>query len=170
MADDIILKDIGWKMPDGVKVDDVYTIGDDPKPYKVVDKVVAVIKSEFTNDTPEDVERGAIKYDGGKAPIYRGALAYFPRALAAVAEVSAFGASKYKWRGWENVPDGFNRYSDGLVRHLAEEGKGEVLDPDSGKLHAAHTAWNSLSRLELLLKEQENAAEVRNLDEGRTVL
>lgn len=113
---------------------------------------------EFTNDRPEDVGRGAIKYDGGKSPIYRGAVSYFPRAIGAVAEVSAFGASKYAWKGWESVPDGFERYSDAMVRHLAYEGQGEVLDPDSGLLHRAHAAWNALASLELLLKEMEENA------------
>ncbi len=110
---------------------------------------------EYTNDAPGDAAKGSIKYDAGKAPIFRGGLAYFPRAIAAVSEVSNFGASKYAWKGWENVPDGINRYSDAMVRHLAYEGKGEVLDPDSGLLHAAHCAWNSLARLELMLKEDE---------------
>lgn len=109
---------------------------------------------EYTNDSAEAVATGAIKYDGGKAPIFRGAVSYFPRAISAVAAVSAFGASKYAWKGWENVPDGFNRYSDAMVRHLAYEGEGEILDPDSGLLHAAHAAWNALARLELLIRER----------------
>ena len=29
-------------------------------------------------------------------------------------------------------------------------------DDDSGLLHAAHMAWNSLARLELLLREKKN--------------
>lgn len=111
---------------------------------------------EYTNDTAENVAKGAIKYDAGKAPVYRGAISYFPRAISAVAAVSAFGASKYAWKGWEGVPDGVNRYSDAMVRHLTYEGTGEVLDPDSGLLHAAHAAWNALARLELLIKEQEH--------------
>lgn len=110
---------------------------------------------EFTNDSAENVGKGAIKYDGGKSPIYRGALSYFPRAIGAVASVSAFGASKYAWKGWEGVPNGFERYSDALVRHLTYEGQGEVLDPDSRLLHAAHVCWNSNARLEILLKEIE---------------
>lgn len=110
---------------------------------------------EYTEDAAEDISKGAIKYDGGKAPVFRGLLDYFPRAVESVAAVSAFGASKYAWKGWEGVPDGYNRYSDALVRHLTYEGKGEVLDPDSGLLHASHAAWNALARLELLLKERE---------------
>ena len=113
---------------------------------------------EYTNDPVLLVESGAVKFDGGKSPIFRGAVSYFPRAISAVAAVSAFGASKYAWKGWERVPDGYNRYSDAMVRHLAYEGEGEVLDPDSGLLHAAHCAWNSLARLELLIRSREQSA------------
>lgn len=117
---------------------------------------MAIETKEYTNDAPEKVAAGNIKYDGGKSPVFRGAISYFPRAISAVAGISAFGASKYAWKGWEGVPDGFNRYSDAMVRHLTYEGQGEVLDPDSGLLHAAHAAWNALARLELLMKERED--------------
>lgn len=110
---------------------------------------------EFTNDSVDKVAGGAIKYDGGKSPIYRGGLSYFPRAISAVSAVSAFGASKYAWDGWRSVSDGYNRYSDALVRHLGYEAEGEDLDNDSGLLHAAHAAWNALARLELLLSKTE---------------
>jgi len=111
---------------------------------------------EFSNDSKEKIETGGTKYDGGKSPIYRGALSYFPRAISAIAEVSAFGASKYAWNGWREVDDGFNRYSDALVRHLTYEGQGQLLDDDSGLLHAAHIAWNACARYELLLKQLED--------------
>lgn len=123
---------------------------------EIAEKMVSNNKKEFTNDAQEKVGTGAIKYDGGKSPVFRGAIDYFPRAISAVAEVSAFGASKYAWKGWEGVSDGYNRYSDAMVRHLIYEGEGEVLDPDSGLLHAAHTAWNALARLELLIRERSN--------------
>jgi len=112
--------------------------------------------SEYTNDEEAKIGAGAIKYDGGKAPVFRGFLAYFPRAAKAVAGVSAFGASKYAWKGWEGVDDGINRYSDAMVRHLTYEGQGEDVDPDSGLLHAAHVAWGALARLELILRDQED--------------
>lgn len=99
-------------------------------------------------------EPGA-KLDNGKAPVFRGAVGYFPRALREVSKVSSFGASKYTWMGWLNVPDGINRYSDAMVRHLLSESEGEDCDADSGLAHAAHCAWNSLARLELMLKEKE---------------
>lgn len=97
-------------------------------------------------------EPGA-KMDAGKPCVYQGAIGYFPLAIDAVAEVSTFGATKYAWRGWETVPDGFNRYSNAMGRHLLKEGSGEQNDPDSGLLHAAHTAWNALARLELMLRK-----------------
>lgn len=100
-------------------------------------------------------EPGA-KLDAGKPCLYRGLIDYFPRAIEQVATISTFGASKYAWKGWETVPDGFARYSDAMVRHLAKEGKGERIDPDSGLLHAAHTAWGALARLELLLRDIED--------------
>lgn len=99
-------------------------------------------------------EPGA-KLDAGKPCAYRGAIDYFPRAINAVAAVSTFGASKYAWKGWETVPEGIERYSDALVRHLLAEGTGELQDSDSGLLHAAHGAWNALARLELLLRKNE---------------
>lgn len=95
------------------------------------------------------------KLDAGKAPIHRGLLSYFPRACAAVARVSQYGAKKYTWRGWETVPDGVQRYSDAGARHVMAEALGERYDPDSGELHQAHVAWNALAVLELKLKEKE---------------
>lgn len=120
------------------------------------DITMTTYKGEQTNDSEDKIGKGAIKFDAGKAPINRGALSYFPRAIELVASVSAFGASKYAWKGWEGVDDGVNRYTDAMVRHLISEGKGEVLDSDSGLLHAGHSAWNALARLELMLREEES--------------
>lgn len=117
---------------------------------------VGVATEEFTTDSPELISKGAIKYDGGKVCLYRGLIDYFPRAITAVAEISTFGASKYAWKGWEGVEDGVARYSDAMVRHLAKEATGEMVDPDSGLLHASHAAWGALARLELMLRENEN--------------
>ena len=103
-------------------------------------------------------ELGA-KLDAGKPSVWRGLFNYFPRACNAVAVVSTKGAQKYAWKGWETVPDGINRYGDALARHLLAEGRGEVIDPDTDCLHAAHSAWNALARLELMLREVESQLE-----------
>lgn len=99
-------------------------------------------------------EPGA-KLDAGKAPIRRGLLEYFPRACVAVAHVSASGAQKYAWNGWESVPDGAARYGDAEARHIVKAAIEGPVDRDYGHLHAAHEAWNALARLELILREQE---------------
>lgn len=99
-------------------------------------------------------EPGA-KLDAGKSPLLRGCLQYFPRALAAVAQVSEVGANKYTWNGWEKVPDGINRYGNALARHLAAEAVDGPIDRETECLHAAQVAWNSLARLELILKEKD---------------
>lgn len=118
------------------------------------DRTSSMSAKEFSTDAAEAVAAGNTKYDGGKSPVFRGAISYFPRAISAVAAVSAFGVSKYAWKGWEQVDDGLNRYSDALARHLLYESMGEDVDPDSNLLHASHTAWNALARLELILKER----------------
>lgn len=99
-------------------------------------------------------ELGA-KMDAGKAPIRRGLLEYFPRACIAVAQVSASGAEKYAWNGWETVPDGVARYGDAEARHICKAAIEGAIDRDYGHLHAAHEAWNALARLELILREGE---------------
>lgn len=106
------------------------------------------------------------KFDAGKAPIVQGCIHYFPTALAAVAQVSAYGAKKYDVsfsdKNWQRLDNAFNRYTDGLGRHLALEGV-SAHDDESQLLHAAHAAWNALARLELLLGE---GASLVNPDAG----
>jgi hypothetical protein len=97
-------------------------------------------------------EMGA-KLDAHK--IKAGVLGDFGRALEAVAQVGTFGITKYARGSWQHVPDGVERYSDALWRHLLQESY-EELDQDSNLLHAAHTCWNCLAKLELILREKEN--------------
>jgi hypothetical protein len=93
------------------------------------------------------------KLDMGKTPIFQGLLDYFPLACLAVADVSAQGAAKYSWKGWESVPDGIKRYSDALVRHIVYETIDGAFDKD-GFRHAAQIAWNALAVLELKLRNE----------------
>lgn len=98
----------------------------------------------------------ARKDDGGKLPIMQGALARFPRAIAAVAEISQFGAKKYgTYDGWETAENAFTRYRDALHRHEIARLRGERVDPESGLMHLAHFAWGALATLELALREEE---------------
>lgn len=91
------------------------------------------------------------KLDGAK-PRPALVLGGFSLALEAVTEVGTFGARKYCDNGWVSVPDGQNRYTDALLRHLLSEAAGERIDCDSSLWHDAHAAWNALARLELRLR------------------
>lgn len=103
-----------------------------------------------TREIPQH-EPGA-KLDVGKNRL--GLVLYgFARALEAVGRVGTFGADKYSPDGWVSVPDGVNRYTDALYRHLLAEAR-EDLDDESGLLHAAHAAWNALARLDLMLRDK----------------
>ena len=107
-----------------------------------------------TDPTGKKAHDPGSKLDAGKV---RAGLVIsgFSRALKEVSAVGTFGANKYTPNGWKKVPDGIERYTDALYRHLLTEGTGEALDPDSNLLHAAHTAWNALARLELMLADKE---------------
>ena len=100
-------------------------------------------------------EPGA-KLDEGK--LLAGVLSDFSLALTAVAEIGTFGAKKYSRGGWQEVPDGILRYYDAEWRHLLAE-RHEPIDKDSGLLHAAHKAWNSLARLELILRKEKERSD-----------
>lgn len=123
------------------------------------------MKEKITNIEKDPLGKEAktpgAKLDMGKAPVFRGAFQYFPRALKAISEVSQIGAQKYSWKGWESVPGGIERYGDALGRHiLAEEIEGEmdleILENYGVEiLHASQQAWNALARLELILKQKE---------------
>jgi hypothetical protein len=96
-------------------------------------------------------EPGA-KLDKGKPDA--SLLLMFGKALRAVSEVGTYGAVKYTRGGWQTVPDGENRYTAALLRHLYAEHY-EEFDEDLPVLHAAQVAWNALARLELILRRKE---------------
>lgn len=94
------------------------------------------------------------KLDAGKNRVSL-VLGGFARALEAVCRVGTFGANKYTANGWMEVPNGIERYTDAMNRHQLKEWQGELNDPDSDLMHAAHLAWNALARLDLILRAKE---------------
>ena len=42
-----------------------------------------------------------------------------------------------------------------MLRHLCEVEKGNIVDSDTGCLHAAQVAWNALAMLHFKMKELE---------------
>lgn len=96
------------------------------------------------------------KLDAGKNRLHL-IMHGFARALWEVGRVGTYGAGKYTDNGWAEVPDGINRYTDAMQRHeLKEVIEGEI-DAESQMYHAAQVAWNSLARLELMLRDKEKA-------------
>ena len=94
------------------------------------------------------------KLDAGK--IRAGlVLGGFARALREVSAVGTYGANKYTPNGWIQVPNGVERYTDAMHRHLLSEASGEARDKDTEILHAAHAAWNALARLDLMIRKSE---------------
>lgn len=94
------------------------------------------------------------KFDKGKP--CAGVLLDFGLALLEVAKIGTFGIEKYARGSWSHIPDARIRYTDAMMRHLLIS-QYEEIDPDSKILHEAHMAWNTLARLELLLREQKEA-------------
>ena len=91
-----------------------------------------------------------------KAKPMAGVLLDFSRALQLVADVGTYGAKKYKRQGWVTLPEGSQRYTDALVRHLlAMDVDPDGLDKETGLPHLAHIAWNALAVLELQARRKE---------------
>ena len=115
---------------------------------------------------------GARKDDTGKPMVHSLALAYFPRALRAVTEVSEFGLEKYKAKpedkGFLKVDNPIRRYTDGLVRHLIDEVvDGPINEKDGGLHHDAQVAWNALARVEMRLIQEERIKGATEYAPGR---
>ena len=105
--------------------------------------------SEELDPYLKDPKTPGAKLDAGKNRLGL-VLGDFADALWDVGLVGTFGASKYTDHGWLHVPDGVERYTDAMLRHWLHEAQGELLDPQTRLLHAAHLAWNALARLQLM--------------------
>lgn len=91
------------------------------------------------------------KLDSGKPPLGQ-TFRQFSKALQEIGRLDQYGASKYSQTNWYHVPDGINRYTDAMFRHMMKHLEGELLD-DSGFYHLTHACWNMLAILELELRE-----------------
>jgi hypothetical protein len=84
-----------------------------------------------------------------KTPIYSGVIAYFPRALAAIARVSYDGSKQHhpdKPLHWDR--DKSTDHLDCAIRHIID-------GTDSGDAyHFAQAAWRLLAHTELVLEDE----------------
>jgi len=83
---------------------------------------------------PMDLSEAGIKYDGEKPDMDL----LPPLMELEVAKVLTFGAGKYSAENWRKVPNLKSRYRAAAKRHINAMRRGEVRDPESGLLHAAH--------------------------------
>ena len=101
-----------------------------------------------------DLHVPGAKDDKGKP--MAGLLLDFSRALQTVVDVGTYGAKKYTRTGWATVPEGSQRYTDAMMRHLlAMDVDPDGMDPETGLPHLAHIAWNALAVLELQARRKE---------------
>lgn len=90
----------------------------------------------MTNDTTaEQKTEPGKKFDAGKARMDLLA----PELLYGVADVLAFGATKYGARNWEAGMT-WGRCFAAAMRHLWAWWRGEKFDPETGLPHLAHAA------------------------------
>jgi hypothetical protein len=82
-----------------------------------------------------------MRHNAGKPPISL-ALSAYP-ALAGVARVLEFGASKYAKDNWKKSTD-LQVPMDSMLRHIGKYLDGEYLDEESGLPHIDHIACNAL--------------------------
>lgn len=101
------------------------------------------------------IQGTGLKYDTGKVRLsllMRG----MAKTLIGVARVLTFGAEKYEAHSWQTVPNGKERYTDALYRHLLAYESGEELDKESGLHHLHHALCNLLFITELTEREKNN--------------
>ena len=105
-----------------------------------------------------DQHQPGAKLDDGKNRLGL-VLSGFARALLEVGKVGTYGANKYTDNGWKSVPNAVERYTDAMYRHLLKEALDERFDKDTELLHAAHTAWNALARLDMIIRKSTKLVE-----------
>ena len=107
-------------------------------------KTIGAVLAELT--TPP--KPYGVKHDSGK-------LRYdlIPsKALAGIANVLTYGATKYGDRNWEQGID-FDRLYAAHQRHIESYRQGEVLDPESKLNHILHAITNLVMAYELSIRD-----------------
>lgn len=136
--------------------------GNEEHPYDIVREYQPEAASEIqsqTSDTslPED---DSLRAD---FPMFDGLLAYFPNALAAVAEISKYGSEKHN----PGEPMYWNRgkstnHLDKVIRHAVDAGKKDT----TGRRHSAYLAWRALANLQTEIEEQDGVPMSRGSKKG----
>ena len=101
-------------------------------------------------------------------PIYSGFIKYFPRAIAAVAELSRKGNDQHnpgKPLHWDRSKSGDEL--DAQCRHMLDMAlDGEDAADTDEVYHATKNAWRSLANLEKLLEKKADPLDEPDTDAG----
>jgi hypothetical protein len=99
-------------------------------------------------------------------PMARGALDYFPRALAGVAELSRIGNDQHNpGQPMHWAKDKSTDHADCIMRHLADRG---TIDTDKVR-HSIKVAWRALAQAEIeILAEEGDPEAIRQVKEFGT--
>lgn len=87
-----------------------------------------------------------------------------PTFLENVGSVLTEGAEEYGDYNWKECDDA-SKFVDAALRHLARIMSGELIDPDSGKPHAAHLACNAMFLHHMALRGSDLAEAKSEVDE-----
>lgn len=113
--------------------------------------------------TTDPKERKAI-------PIYSGFIAYFPDAIAAVAELSRKGNDQHnpgKPLHWDRSKSGDEM--DAMMRHIVDQAGGAEVDTDD-VLHATKAAWRAMANLQKICEARRRPVEPKKVaDDGGAV-
>lgn len=119
---------------------------------------VGRVRKLAAGDLPDFAHKGTLTADAQarkNAPMARGLLDYFPRALAAVAELSRVANEQHnpgEPLHWSKEKS--SDHADCLIRHLVDRGK---IDTDEQR-HSTKVAWRALANLEIELEAAEAPA------------
>ena len=117
-----------------------------------------------TTNTIKQLHLPGMKYDGGK-PNLSLVFGGFSKALVDVGQIGTFGARKYTPNGWKEVDNLTERYTSALLRHLFSTMANDKFDPETGRLHLSHVAWNALAILQHEL-DKFSVGEFSDYDKG----
>ena len=129
--------------------------------------IYETIKNEKPLETTENVQQlhlPGMKYDEGK-PNLSLVFGGFSKALVDVGQIGTFGARKYTPNGWKEVDNLTERYISALLRHLFSTMANDKFDPETGRLHLSHVAWNALAILQHEL-DKFSVGEFSDYDKG----
>ena len=101
----------------------------------------------------EKHNEAGVKYDNGK-PLAGDMIRIFPHALMGVAKCIEWGSHKYpQTDNYIRLENGYERYMNGLMRHLLKIQLGQQYDDETLLPHIFHVCWNCLAICEHWFKE-----------------